>query len=238
MAAARRAVRGGVRRGGAGRRDHPGDIGVVASLLLRHTVLEPGEAVFMAAGGLHAYLHGTGVELLANSDNVVRAGLTAKHIDVPELLKLTDPAVAVPVLEPRPLGGGVFGYARPRRSSGCNGSQLGGGEVELPGTGGPRILLCVEGTAVLRAESGGAADDGGLTVGRGESRLLPATDGGAAHGEDLTVGRGESCFLSAADGAVSATGPASRVHRCQRPLTGAARLDGNRQMVAAMITKI
>ena len=82
-------------------REHPGDLGVVASLLLRHSVLRPGQAIFLPAGGLHAYLHGTGVELLANSDNVVRAGLTAKHIDVPELLKLTDPAVAVPVLEPR-----------------------------------------------------------------------------------------------------------------------------------------
>ena len=77
-------------------REHPGDLGVVASLLLRHAVLRPGEAVFLPAGGLHSYLHGTGVELLANSDNVVRAGLTAKHIDVPELLRLTDPAVAVP----------------------------------------------------------------------------------------------------------------------------------------------
>ena len=87
--------------------DHPGDLGIVASLLLRHVVLRPGEAVFLPAGGPHSYLHGTGVELLANSDNVVRAGLTPKHIDVPELLRLTDPAAAVPVIEPRPLGGGV-----------------------------------------------------------------------------------------------------------------------------------
>jgi mannose-6-phosphate isomerase len=179
--------------------EHPGDLGVVASLLLRHAVLEPGDAVFMAAGGLHAYLHGTGVELLANSDNVVRAGLTPKHIDVPELLKLTDPAVAVPVLEPRPLGGGVIGYDslapefrlyRAELGGGVSGEVGGGvsgevgggvsGEVELPGTGGPRIVLCVEGAAVLRAASG-----------------------------DLAVGRGESCFLSAADGVVTATGPAS-----------------------------
>ena len=108
--------------------DHPGDLGIVASLLLRHAVLRPGEAVFLPAGGLHAYLHGTGVELLANSDNVVRAGLTPKHIDVPELLRLVDPAVGVPVIEPRPArrrrvrlrlaGAGVPalpGRARPRR---------------------------------------------------------------------------------------------------------------------------
>ena len=160
--------------------EHPGDLGVVASLLLRHAVLEPGDAVFMPAGGLHAYLHGTGVELLANSDNVVRTGLTPKHVDVPELLKLTDPAVAVPVLEPRPLGGGVFRYDSPALEFRLYRAKPGGGEVELPGTGGPRIVLCIEGTAVLRAESG-----------------------------DLTVGRGESCYLSAADGVVTATGQAT-----------------------------
>ena len=91
----RRRVRGRVRRDRRGPRgDHPGDLGIVASLLLRYVVLRPGEAIFMPAGGLHAYLRGTGVELLANSDNVVRAGLTPKHIDVPELLKLLDPAAA------------------------------------------------------------------------------------------------------------------------------------------------
>ena len=86
--------------------DHPGDLGIVALLLMRHVVLQPGQAVFMPAGGLHAYLRGTGIELLANSDNVVRAGLTGKHIDVPELLKLLDPVVSVPVIAPRVLPDG------------------------------------------------------------------------------------------------------------------------------------
>ena len=178
--------------------EHPGDLGVVASLLLRHAVLEPGDAVFMSAGGLHAYLHGTGVELLANSDNVVRAGLTPKHIDVPELLKLTDPAVAVPVLEPRPLGDGVFGYDSPAPEFRLYRAELGGGEAELPGAGGPRIVLCTEGTAVLRS-SGGAGDGGAGDGG--------AADHGGADGGELTVARGESCFLAAADGVVTATGP-------------------------------
>ena len=92
---------------------HPGDLGLVALLLMRHEVLQPGQAVFMLAGGLHAYLRGTGIELLANSDNVVRAGLTGKHIDVPELLKLLDPAVSVPVLAPRVLSGGVTWFDTP-----------------------------------------------------------------------------------------------------------------------------
>jgi mannose-6-phosphate isomerase len=159
--------------------EHPGDIGVVASLLLRHAVLEPGEAVFMPAGGLHAYLHGTGVELLANSDNVVRAGLTGKHIDVPELLKLLDPAAAVPVLRPLALGDGVEVYDPPAPEFRLFRVDLGDEAAELPGAG-PRILLCVSGAVVLRSASG----------------------------EMVKLGRGESCFVSAADGAVAGPGPA------------------------------
>src|SRR5215472_3488485 len=160
--------------------DHPGDLGVVASLLLRHAMLRPGQAVFLPAGGLHAYLHGTGVELMANSDNVVRAGLTGKHVDVPELLKLTDPAVAVPVIEPRPLRDGVWVYDSPAPEFRLYRADLTGGEVALPG-GGARLVLCVEGTVTLRSAAGGA----------------------------LKAARGESCFLSAADGAVTAAGPAA-----------------------------
>ena len=93
--------------------DHPGDLGVVALLLMRHEILQPGQAMFMPAGGLHSYLRGTGIELLANSDNVVRAGLTGKHVDVPELLKLVDPAVPVPVLAPRVLPDGIAWFDTP-----------------------------------------------------------------------------------------------------------------------------
>jgi mannose-6-phosphate isomerase len=93
--------------------DQPGDLGVVALLLMRHEILQPGQAMFMPAGGLHSYLRGTGIELLANSDNVVRAGLTGKHVDVPELLKLVDPAVPVPVLAPRVLPDGIAWFDTP-----------------------------------------------------------------------------------------------------------------------------
>ena len=159
--------------------DHPGDLGIVAALLLQHAVLEPGDAVFMAAGGLHAYLRGTGIELLANSDNVVRAGLTGKHIDIPELLKLTDPGVSVPRVPPRDLGDGVAVYDSPAPEFRLYRVSAGASAVALPGEG-PRLVLCVEGTLLLR---------------------------GAA-GAPLKVGRGESCFLTAADQQVTGQGPA------------------------------
>src|ERR1700731_304929 len=158
---------------------HPGDLGVVAMLLMRHVVLAPGQAVFMPAGGLHSYLPGTGIETLANSDNVVRAGLTGKHIDVPELLTLLDPAVTVPVLNPAPLGDGVTWFDTPAPEFRLYVADLAEPVIPLPAAG-PRIALCTNGAATLRA-------------GSGETVKLP---------------RGDSCFIPAADGPVQAAGPA------------------------------
>ncbi len=67
---------------------HPTDPGVVAALLLHFVELEPGQALYLPAGNLHAYLEGTGLEIMASSDNVLRGGLTSKHVDVPELLRV------------------------------------------------------------------------------------------------------------------------------------------------------
>ena len=69
---------------------YPGDAGVLASLLLNRITLEPGDGIYLPAGNLHAYLHGVGFEVMANSDNVLRGGLTPKHVDVPELLRVLD----------------------------------------------------------------------------------------------------------------------------------------------------
>jgi len=69
-------------------REYPDDIGVFAPILLNLISLKPGQALFLPSGELHAYLEGLGIELMANSDNVLRGGLTKKHIDVPELLKV------------------------------------------------------------------------------------------------------------------------------------------------------
>ncbi|WP_406494663.1 mannose-6-phosphate isomerase, class I [Streptomyces sp. NBC_00846] len=83
----------------------PGDPGVIAAMLLNYVELQPGEALFLGAGVPHAYLDGLGVEIMANSDNVLRCGLTPKHLDVPELLRIvrfeaTDPGVLRPEASP------------------------------------------------------------------------------------------------------------------------------------------
>ncbi len=68
--------------------EYPHDIGILSPLFLNLIQLKPGQALFLPEGELHAYLDGTGIELMANSDNVLRGGLTTKHVDVPELLKV------------------------------------------------------------------------------------------------------------------------------------------------------
>ncbi|MEU0664589.1 mannose-6-phosphate isomerase, class I [Streptomyces lavendulocolor] len=83
----------------------PGDPGVLAAMLLNHVRLQPGEALYLGAGVPHAYLGGLGIELMANSDNVLRCGLTPKHVDVPELLRVVrfeplDAAVLRPEASP------------------------------------------------------------------------------------------------------------------------------------------
>ncbi|MFC9681029.1 mannose-6-phosphate isomerase, class I [Streptomyces sp. NPDC056948] len=84
---------------------YPGDPGVIAAMLLNHVRLQPGEALYLGAGVPHAYLDGLGVEIMANSDNVLRCGLTPKHVDVPELLRIVhfragDPGVLRPEASP------------------------------------------------------------------------------------------------------------------------------------------
>ncbi|MFI8304129.1 mannose-6-phosphate isomerase, class I [Streptomyces sp. NPDC085927] len=84
---------------------YPGDPGVIAAMLLNHVRLQPGEALYLGAGVPHAYLNGLGVEIMANSDNVLRCGLTPKHVDVPELLSIVrfearDPGVLRPEAAP------------------------------------------------------------------------------------------------------------------------------------------
>ena len=88
--------------------DYPGDPGIVVALLLNRVTLRRGQALYLPAGNMHAYIRGLGIELMAASDNVLRGGLTSKHVDVPELLSVvSDKVVPVPILEPTNVAPGV-----------------------------------------------------------------------------------------------------------------------------------
>src|SRR6266571_2841133 len=198
--------------------DYPGDLGVLALLLMRYQVLQPGQAVFMPAGGLHAYLRGTGIELLANSDNVVRSGLTSKHIDVPELLKLLDPSASVPVLSPGVLADGITWFDTPAPEFRLYLLDLAGNSAALPAVSPQSALPGAASESPLPAAGPESALPGtgpeSALPGVGP-RILLCLDGAcvlrAASGETLGLNRGDSCFVSAADGLVHATGSARLV---------------------------
>jgi mannose-6-phosphate isomerase len=153
---------------------YPGDPAVIAPLYLNVFRLAPGEAVFLEAGVLHAYIHGFGVELMANSDNVLRGGLTRKHIDVPELMKILDfrpfkPMVITPNADcftyPAPCG--EFSLSRIL--------SAGGGEarpLSLGNPGGPSICVVTEGELII------ATGDRETIVKQGESLFIPPVKGG------------------------------------------------------------
>lgn len=88
--------------------DYPGDPGIIVALLLNRVTLHRGQALYLPAGNMHAYIRGLGIELMAASDNVLRGGLTTKHVDVPELLSVvSDAVVPVPLLEPVSIAPGI-----------------------------------------------------------------------------------------------------------------------------------
>ncbi|MDD4868018.1 MAG: mannose-6-phosphate isomerase, class I [Mycobacterium sp.] len=175
---------------------YPGDAGVLAALLLNRITLAPGEAIFVPAGNLHTYLRGFAVEVMANSDNVLRGGLTPKHVDVPELLRVLDFTPSDEAqLRPHVHREG-FGliYDTPAEEFAAallllDGDYL-GHEVDASCSHeGPQILLCTEGSTTVHAKSASltlhrgaaawvAADDGPIRlVAREPAKLLRATVG-------------------------------------------------------------
>jgi mannose-6-phosphate isomerase len=145
---------------------YPGDPGVIAAMLLNHVRLQPGEALFLGAGVPHAYLNGLGVEIMANSDNVLRCGLTPKHVDVPELLRIvrfqaTDPGVLRP--EASPAGEEVYDTPIDEFRLSRYVLPEGGASHDLT-LGTPQILLC----------TAGAVRAGEHELGPGQSVFVPA----------------------------------------------------------------
>ncbi|WP_314095501.1 mannose-6-phosphate isomerase, class I [Microbacterium foliorum] len=162
-------------------RTYPGDPGVVVALLMNHVVLQRGEAVFLRAGLLHAYIAGLGVEIMAASDNVLRGGLTPKRIDVPELLGILDTSTGeVPVLRPDAVGA-VTEYPVPVADFALRRIALDGADVDVE-VDGPTMVLATAGRVQVRGADGetrdvpigtaafATADEGRLTVvGAGEA---------------------------------------------------------------------
>ncbi|SIR40841.1 mannose-6-phosphate isomerase, class I [Micromonospora avicenniae] len=164
--------------------EYPADPGVLVALLLNHVRLVPGEAIWMPAGNLHAYLRGTGVEIMAASDNVLRGGLTPKRVDVDELLRvLRFEVLDNPVLAARPVGAGVDCWPVPVDDFALYRVTVGGEvpEVELS-VAGPRVVLCLtgqvtvdDGAGVLKLERGQAG------IGSAAGGALRITGSGAAY---------------------------------------------------------
>lgn len=161
-------------------RRHPQDPAVLIALLLNLVTLQPGEAVFFGPGNLHCYLRGTGVELMANSDNVVRAGLTSKHTDVATLLEIVETTpTTVDVRRPSATGG-VVDYRSPVEEFSLQRIDLNGSARIEPG---PAILLCTSGRA--RFESRTDAH----RLGSGEAAWMAACDAPARLDGTATVFR-------------------------------------------------
>ncbi|MEU2235334.1 mannose-6-phosphate isomerase, class I [Streptomyces vietnamensis] len=154
---------------------YPSDPGVIAAMLLNHVRLQPGEALYLGAGVPHAYIDGLGIEIMANSDNVLRCGLTPKHVDVPELLRIVrfepnEPAVLRP--EASPSGEEVydtpideFRLSRFVRAEGAAPTDL-----TAPV---PQILLTTAGRPKV----------GEVTLAPGESVFVPAGEATELSGE-------------------------------------------------------
>lgn len=162
---------------------YPGDAGVLIALLMDDVDLAPGDALWVAPGTPHAYLSGLGVEVMACSDNVVRAGLTVKPVDTDEFLALLDPsAVGARHVGTLPRSVDGPGWRRtilPEAVFVVDEADLDGVlAVERSGPG-ASILLCLTGEVAVRGRDGSAA-----TIGPGGAVLL-APGHGAADVEGL-----------------------------------------------------
>jgi mannose-6-phosphate isomerase len=157
---------------------YPDDPGVLVALLLNRVRLAPGEALFLPAGNIHAYLHGTAIEVMASSDNVLRAGLTPKHVDAAELMRITDfTPRPLPVVVPRSAGPITLyrpGAAEFELAFITLGADDGAGWHEVP-VAGPRILLVLDGELAAQVAAQDSSSD--VQVSRGDAVFVPAASG-------------------------------------------------------------
>ncbi|GAB3548346.1 mannose-6-phosphate isomerase, class I [Arthrobacter tumbae] len=157
---------------------HQGDPGVLVALLLNRVTLHPGQALYLPAGNVHAYLEGLGIEVMASSDNVLRGGLTTKHVDTGELLKTVEFApLALPLLDPESTPLGQELYCPPFDEFQLQRLELpvsfgdDAASADIPiAQNGPTVVLVVSGTVVLDSPKGD------LILHRGQSAFIPANE--------------------------------------------------------------
>ncbi|MDU5827421.1 MAG: mannose-6-phosphate isomerase [Mixta calida] len=166
----------------------PDDSGLFSPLLLNVIELQPGEAMLLFAETPHAYLHGVALEVMANSDNVLRAGLTPKHIDVPELManvkfapRASDSLLTVPERE-----GDELRFPVPVEDFAFSVHLLNDAPTSLTQQS-AAILFCIEGKAELTSGA-----------------------------QRLTLNPGESCFVAASEASVSVQGEGRLARVCTR----------------------
>jgi mannose-6-phosphate isomerase len=151
---------------------YPGDIGVLSPVILNLVLLNPGEAMFTHAGVLHAYLEGVGIELMANSDNVLRGGLTEKYIDVRELLRILDYSSTefrkIPVIT---LPNGEMLYVSPAQEFTLSRIDVKkNDEYTSAEKRSVEIVICIEGGCAIHEEGKSETID----ISKGDSILIPA----------------------------------------------------------------
>jgi mannose-6-phosphate isomerase len=165
-------------------RHYPGDPGVLAALLMNRVTMQPGDALYMPAGNLHAYLSGGGVEIMANSDNVMRGGLTPKYVNVEELLAILDFAPGFRgLIAPVEESPGVWRYPAPAPEFALWRIEMRGEPVGVPAGTSGRILLVTDGEISTKS----ATQE--LDLVRGEAALLSA-------GEEVMVAGQGTAFVA------------------------------------------
>jgi len=168
---------------------YPDDPGVLAALLMNRITLQPGDALYMPAGNLHAYLSGGGVEIMANSDNVIRGGLTRKYINVDALLTILDftpgfGGLIIPVEE----SPGVWRYPTPAPEFELWRIEARGEPVDVPAGTAGRILLVADGQLST------TSSNGVLDLVRGEAALLQAGEQAVVTGRGTAFVGGPGLF--------------------------------------------
>jgi mannose-6-phosphate isomerase len=152
--------------------EYPGDMGVLSPLFMNIVRLRPGQGMYTPSGRLHTYLEGAGIELMANSDNVLRGGLTAKNMAIPELLRILDfTHNEVDILRPKRSEKGEDIYHTPAKEFVLSLISVeGDSPFESASNRSVEIMICLEGDAQI-SDSG---KKNVLSLTRGTSLIVPA----------------------------------------------------------------